>query len=246
MAAAAPTFHEGFVSELIGRPAFVRRGDRREEIGKVADFVVGTPDVPFPSIDAVVLKTREGKMLVRLSEVAAVGENGSFELSAPPTIPAPPDDETLYLVEDLFDKRINDIEITRAGGALRVVAADIGISGLLRRLGVGRIAPTIVERVPRTLIAWDNVAPIADMNPSEIRLSVSQGRLSRLHPSDLADIVEELNRTDAARIVSSLDDEDAADTFEHLDVETQRELIESIGTERAADIIEEMDSDDAA
>ncbi len=257
MASAAPAFHEGFVSELIGRPAFVQRGGSREHVGKIADFVVGSPDVPFPSIDAVLVKTREGKMLVPIADVTAIGDDGSFTLSAPPTTPGPPDDETLYLVEDLFDKqiidvdgrkvvRINDLEITRAGGALRVVAADIGVSGLLRRLGVGRIAPSIVQRVPRMLIAWDNVAPIADMNPSEIRLSVSQGRLSRLHPSDLADIVEELNRTDAARIVSSLDDEDAADTFEHLEVETQRELIESIGTERAADIIEEMDSDDAA
>jgi Mg2+ transporter MgtE len=129
---------------------------------------------------------------------------------------------------------------------LRVVAADIGVSGLLRRLGLGRVAPHVIERVPRSLIAWDNVAPITDANPDQVQLSVSGARLARLHPSELADIIEELSTQDAARVVQSLDDETAADAFEHLDSETQRNLIEDIGTDRAADIVEEMDSDDAA
>jgi len=165
--------------------------------------------------------------------------------------------EALYLVEDLFDKqivdvdgrkvvRINDLEVANTGGALRVVAADIGISGLLQRLGASRIAPQLVERVPRSLIAWDNVAPIADVSPVDVKLSVSEHRLARLHPSELADIISELSAQDAARVVQSLDDETAADAFEHLDSDVQLRVMEDLGSERAADIIEEMDSDDAA
>jgi Mg2+ transporter MgtE len=142
--------------------------------------------------------------------------------------------------------RINDLEVANTGGTLRVVAADIGVSGLLRRLGLGRVAPQMIERAPRSLIAWDNVAPITDANPLQVQLSVSGARLARLHPSDLADIIQDLSTQDAARVVQSLDDETAADAFEHLDSETQRNLIEDIGTDRAADIVEEMDSDDAA
>jgi Mg2+ transporter MgtE len=100
--------------------------------------------------------------------------------------------------------------------------------------------------VPRSLIAWDNVAPLTDVNPSQVQLSVSGSRLSRLHPSDLAEIITDLSAQDAARVVKSLDDETAADAFEHLDSDTQKTLIEDIGTERAADIVSEMDSDDAA
>ena len=106
--------------------------------------------------------------------------------------------------------------------------------------------PGLVDKMPRSLIAWDNVAPLHDLNPTQIQLSVSEHRLSRLHPSELADIISELSAQDAARVVGSLDDERAADALEHLDADVQRSIIDDLGTERAADIIEEMDSDDAA
>jgi CBS domain-containing protein len=194
--------------------------------------------------------------IVPIAEVA-VDRDGPLLLDAAPTIESPPDDAALLLVEDLLDKqivdvdgrkvvRINDLELAMTGGTLRVVAAEVGVAGLLRRLGAGRVARDLVDRVPRNLIAWNNVAPIRDLNPSEIKLSVSEGRLSRLHPSDLAEIIGDLSAQDAARVMGSLDDETAADALEHLDADTQRAIIDDLGTERAADIIEEMDADDAA
>lgn len=250
-------FHDGFVSEFVGRQAWVERNGDRQPAGRIADFVVGHPEETFPRVDAVAVKTPEGRKLAPIAHVREVNGDGTIVLSEHPSIPAPPDDATLYLVEDLFDKqivdvdgrkvvRINDLEIARTAGAIRVVAADIGVGGLLRRLGAGRLAPGLVDRIPRSLIAWDNVAPLHDLNPEQIHLSVSQSRLARMRGSDLADIIEELSAQDAARLVGSLDDEHAADALEHLDPERQRTLIDDLGPERAADIIEEMDSDDAA
>jgi Mg2+ transporter MgtE len=96
------------------------------------------------------------------------------------------------------------------------------------------------------MIAWDSVAPIRDANPTQVRLSVKESKLARMHPSELAGIIGDLSAPEAAAVVRQLDDETAADAFEHLDADTQKTLIDDIGTERAADIIEEMDSDDAA
>jgi CBS domain-containing protein len=250
-------FHDGFVSQLVGRSAVVERNGARESVGRIADFVVEHPEDTFPRVDAVAVKTRDGRKLAPIAAVLEIADDGTVLLAAPPTIDAPPDDQTLYLVEDLFDKqivdvdgrkvvRINDLELARTAGAIRVVAADVGVAGLLRRLGGGRIAPGLIARIPRSLIAWDNVAPLHDLNPDQIRLSVSQHRLSRMRPSDLAGIISELSAQDAARVVGSLDDEQAADALEHLDPDRQRTVIDDLGTERAADIIEEMDSDDAA
>src|ERR1700686_1834467 len=253
---AATTFHEGFVSELVGRPAMVERDGVRETVGKIADFIVEHPEDTFPRIDAIIVKTRHGELAAPIGEVSSL-DTDALVLSAPPRILRPPDDEALYLGEDLFDKqivdvdgrklvRINDIEIARTAGALRVVAADVGVGGLLRRLGATRLAPRLLDRIPRSLIAWDNVAPLHDLSPTQIQLSVSEHRLSRLHPSELADIISELSSLDAALVVGSLDDETAADALEHLEPDVQRSIIDDLGTERAADIIEEMDSDDAA
>jgi len=249
-------FNEGFISELVGRQATI--GDR--PIGKVADFLVGKPDAVFPQIDGLVIKTAEGLRYAPMETVSEIDPNGNVTLTIAPTQAAPPEQAELYLVADLLDKqivdvdgrkvvRINDIELANTGGRLRVVAADVGLAGLLRRLGMRSFAKRWLSRIAnvrRSMIAWDSVAPIREANPSQVRLSVKQNRLARLHPSELAEIISDLSDREALAVVGQLDDATAADAFEHLDAETAKSLIEDIGTERAADIIEEMDADDAA
>ncbi len=250
-------FHDGFLSEIVGRRAVINEGGVPRVVGRVVDFIVTSPADTFPKIDGITLKTRAGKRLAPIATVIDVDADASVLLSEEPTAPPISGEEALYLVEDLFDKqivdvngrkvvRINDVEIAKTGETLRVVAADVGVAGLLRRLGAGRIAPGLVARVPRSLIAWDTVAPLSDVNPSRVELAVAENRLAKLHPSDLAEIISDLSARDAARVVESLDDETAADALEHLDAETQRAIIDDLGAARAADIIEEMDSDDAA
>ncbi|MBD5604666.1 MAG: magnesium transporter [Candidatus Eremiobacteraeota bacterium] len=249
-------FADGYLSDLIGRQA-VLEGPARLPVGRVVDFYVGKPDDTFPRIDGIVVRTKAGPLQSSVHDVVDIDENGVLVLRVAPSETPAPENSALFLVKDLFDKqivdvdgrkvvRINDLEIANTSGTLRVVAADIGVAGLLRRLGAGRIAPRLLDRVPRNIIAWDNVAPISDVNPTQVRLSVSESRLSRLHPSELADIIGELSAKDAARVVGALDDETAADAFEHLDADVQQSIIADLGTDRAADIIEEMDSDDAA
>ena len=249
-------FTEGFISELVGRRATI--DDR--PIGKVADLVVGKPDAVFPQVDGLVIKTPQGLRFAPIETVVDVDRNGNVALTVAPNEPAPPEQQELYLVADLLDKqivdvdgrkvvRINDIEIANTGGRLRVVAADVSLAGLLRRLGLRSFGKRWLSRignVPRSMIAWDSVAPIREVNPSQVRLSVKQSRLARLHPSELAEIIGDLSSREALAVVGQLDDETAADAFEHLDTETRKSLIGDIGTERAADIIEEMDADDAA
>jgi CBS domain-containing protein len=249
-------FTEGFVSELVGRQATINE----LPIGKVADFLVGTPDAVFPQVDGLVIKTAQGLRFAPIETVMDVDRGGTVALTMAPKEPAPPQLEELYLVADLLDKqivdvdgrkvvRINDIELANAGGQLRVVAADVGMAGLLRRLGLRTFGQRWLSRlanVPRSMIAWDSVAPIREANPSHVSLSVKESRLARLHPSELAEIIGDLSTREAAAVVGQLDDETAADAFEHLDADTRKNLIEDLGTERAADIIEEMDADDAA
>ena len=250
-------FQEGFVSELVGRRATVSG----LPIGKVTDFLVNKPEDTFPQVDGLVIKTAGGLRFAPMETIADVDARGTVALTIAPKVAAPPDEEALYLVNDLLDKqivdvdgrkvvRINDIELANTGGKLRVVAADVGVSGLLRRLGLKsfgkRFTPWIYQNVPRTMIAWNSVQPIRETNPSQVTLAVNESKLARMHPSELAEIISDLSAREAAAVIHSLDDETAADALEHLDAETQRSIIEDIGTERAADIIEEMDSDDAA
>src|SRR5579875_2757293 len=90
-AMAAAAFHEGFVSELVGKPAMVQRGTEREAVGKIADFVVEHPEDTFPRIDAVVVKTRYGELAAPISDVASL-DLGGVVLTTPPKVVRPADD----------------------------------------------------------------------------------------------------------------------------------------------------------
>jgi len=79
-----------------------------------------------------------------------------------------------------------------------------------------------------------------------LRLRVTQDRIDRIHPADLAGIIEDLAASDQASLIGSLDEETAADALEQLPVDTQLSILEDLHPDRAADIIENMEPDDAA
>ena len=84
-----------------------------------------------------------------------------------------------------------------------------------------------------------------DPRSATIRLKVHQ-QLARLHPADLADIIEDLGRVERQAIVSTLDPETAAQALSETEPEVQAAVVEQIEPDRAADLLEEMPPDEAA
>ena len=134
-------------------------------------------------------------------------------------------------------------------GRLRLVAVDVGAAGLLRRIGIERpvraLANGLRGSLPERYIDWEDVDPL-DSTIESVRLRVPHGKLSELHPADLASIIADLAPRDRAGIVATLGDEALADVVEELEPEDQVDLLEDLTPERAADILEEMSPDDAA
>ena len=79
-----------------------------------------------------------------------------------------------------------------------------------------------------------------------VRLRIEHERLADIHPSELADILEDLAPAEREAIFSSLDEEVAAETLEEVDPKLQKALLETLDEERIADIVEEMDPGAAA
>ena len=86
---------------------------------------------------------------------------------------------------------------------------------------------------------------LVDPRSATIRLKVHQ-QLARLHPADLADIIEDLGRVERQAIVSTLDPETAAQALSETEPEVQAAVVEAIDPDRAADLLEEMPPDEAA
>jgi Mg/Co/Ni transporter MgtE len=171
----------------------------------------------------------------------------------------------LLLGRDLLDQqiidvhgrkvvRVNDIDIHEEAGhdhvVLKLGAVDVGARGAIRRLLKG-VVPSValqslLRKIPPRMIPWEFVDLIETDPARRVKLKISLDRLARLHPADIADIVEELAPAEREAVFETLDEEVAAETLEEIDPKLQVSILSSLDSERAADIVEEMDPDAAA
>ena len=172
----------------------------------------------------------------------------------------PENSHSFFLAESVLDRqivdingrklvRVNDIRLVIIPDGVYVIAVDVGLEGLLRRIGISHQIKTFLSRINLTLpsryILWDDFETIDTMRAG-IRLSTSYSKLHTLHPSDLADIIEYLGKASKTHIFSSLDEEKAADVLEELEPHEQVHIIESLSLEKAADVLEKMPANEAA
>ena len=162
-------------------------------------------------------------------------------------------DRQIVDTDDAKVERVNDLHLVRARGDLRVAHVDVGFRGLVRRMGWQAMVDGLVRRLrPRSpyltqnkLVSWKHVQPLTAGSP-RVRLGLSRAAVAELHPADLAEILEDLDRRERAVLFRELPIDAAADTLEELEPELQRELIGVLEPEKAADVLEEMQADDAA
>jgi magnesium transporter len=171
----------------------------------------------------------------------------------------------LYLAQDLIDRqiidihgrkvvRVNDVDLEWLGhGAahlLRVAEVEVGLRGALRRVFKGLLPRAKLETLSRRFasrgIPWQFV-DVIEVDPARrVKLRIEYERLGAMHPSDLAEILEDLAPAEREAVFTSLDEEVAAETLEEVDPKLQKALLETLDEEKIADIVEEMDPAAAA
>jgi magnesium transporter len=150
--------------------------------------------------------------------------------------------------------RVNDVEIDSTPVnsliVLNVIAVDVGARGAIRRLSKGVIPAftlrALLEKIPPRVIPWQYVDLLETDPARRVKLKIAYEGLSKLHPADIADIVEDLPPAEREAVFETLDEEVAAEALEELDPRVQVSVVESLDSNRAADIVEEMDPDAAA
>jgi CBS domain-containing protein/sporulation protein YlmC with PRC-barrel domain len=179
---------------------------------------------------------------------------------------AHPDMQQYLLLErDLLDQqiidvdgrkvvRVNDVNLMwekhkGSGPGLRIEEVEVGMRGASRRLLKG-LPNTAIDAVSNKwtarVIPWGCVDLIERDPARRVRLKIGQERLSRLHPSDIAAILEELAPAEREAVFTSLPEETAAEALEEIDPKLQKALLQGMDSEHAADILEEMDPGAAA
>jgi CBS domain-containing protein/sporulation protein YlmC with PRC-barrel domain len=244
-----------YVSELLGKPVADVDGVR---LGHLDDLIATLRgDVPHPVVTAIVVKRSRGNLIVPMSDVVVlIAPAIPLTRQAKDIEPYQPGEREVYLVRDVLDKqiidtngvrvvRVNDLELTRVNGDFYVANVDISGLGLMRRLGMAKVAQRFTRKGGATgTISWDEIELLSADQP--MRLRVSSDRITELHPADLAEIISDLTRSESDKLLESLDVETVAETLEEVEPEFQAALVETMPDERVADVLEEMSPDAAA
>jgi magnesium transporter len=254
------------LTELLGSTVYDASGAASGRVREVAL----APQEDRSHVASLIVKTRAGNRVLPLTAVSAItvsAINGGVRAStaAAEWTAADGSEGLLLLSRDLLDQqvidvhgrkvvRVNDVdfhhEVTQNHHVLKVGGVDVGARGAIRRLLKGMVPSValraLLARVPPREIPWDFVDLIETDPARRVKLKISHERLAKLHPADIADIVEDLAPDEREAVFETLDEGVAAGALEELEPKVQKSVVESLDSDRAADIVEEMEPDAAA
>ena len=238
-------------------------------IGKVSDILVEQNPLKTddnesarPKVTAIKLKISKITRYIDFSHFTITKVNGKYEIKCNQVVDASEEiiNNSLPLVQCILDKqivdlngrklvRVNDVRLATIKTGTYALAVDVGLEGLLRRIGISKILKGLLGlfriSLPSKFILWDEIEAI-DFSNLNIRLSTTYSKLNHLHPSDLADIIEDLGTQAKTEVFASLDNETAADVLEELEPEDQVHILETLSKEKAADVLEKMPAHEVA
>jgi len=249
------------LSELLGLTVYDCSGST---VGRVREAAL-VPQEDRNRVSALIVKTSAGSRILPCGWISVI--NGSVRASTlvAEWNPATGSEGQFFLGRDLLDQqvidvhgrkvvRVNDVDFYQETAQnrliLKIEGVDVGARGAIRRLLKGVIPLSALRvlllRIPPREIPWEFVDLIETDPARRVKLKISHERLAKLHPADIADIVEDLAPNEREAVFETLDEEVAAGALEELEPKVQKSVMESLDSDRAADIVEEMEPDAAA
>ncbi|GDX40084.1 membrane protein [Armatimonadota bacterium] len=261
-----------YLTQLLDKKVYQQDGTL---LGKTID-VIAQLNARFPSISAIHVQYKESLLYIPFDcvefEDDPEGPSGAGNLQSDlrltipvesvPAYTLPPN--TLHLRRDVLDKqivdvhdfrvvRVNDVRLAECGTGYCVVGVDASLRAMLRRFGVVISKPIEATAhlfhtpLRANLIAWDDMQTLEPGTAEDpLRLKVSHDKIARLHPADIAEIVEQLTPQQRVEVLESLDDETIADAIAEVDPDMQVEIMQQLDLDKARDVITHMEPDDAA
>jgi len=237
------------LSSVVGSPLLDGSGAK---LGRVEDLICRLGDQGYPLITG--LKARIGgrDSFVAAEQIASLRE-GAAQLRTAKLNLAPFERRQgeVLLREDLLGRSVinvqtahlikaREVELADVNGSWRVVGITPGVRNWLRGLRE-RHADNAAE-----FVDWRSLEPFVGHVPTA-RLRLAP-RVGRLHPAQIADLVEAASHEEGEEILRAVRDdrELEADVFEELDEEHQLEFLRERSDAQVAAVLANMASDDAA
>ena len=151
--------------------------------------------------------------------------------------------------------RVNDLHLLKIGMDLMVAHIDIGMRGIVRRLGWTGVIDSLVSIFRKNslylrnenFISWKYVQ-VLSVNPasSTLKVSVPYSEITKIHPVELSEIIKDLDPDEKVALFKALNLETKAKVFEDLDLDTQHFLMSGMETNDIAKLITLLPTDEAA
>jgi len=241
------------LSTFLRRPIFDQDGDR---IGRVQDLVARLGDDAHPPVVGAVIRIEGRNLFVPIRKIGGLAQGRmTFEGRRVDLRRFERRPGELLLAEDLLARHLinlvrgrliiaNEIEIAQIDGKWEVVGVDPGRRPFLRRV----LGQKMGQRVKaETIVDFASIEPFVAHVPTA-RLRIPYRKLARLHPAQIADLVEQASHEEGEEIIEAvgLNRELEADVFEELDTTHQLEFLESRSDVDAARLLARMEPDNAA
>jgi len=261
-----PALTTYYLSRLIGRKIYDIKG---KCIGKLADLLLEYLDYQpkngensKPRVIGIKIKNGSSFEFYAFESFTINKNEKNINIVCNKVINLHPEivSDSLYLVDDIMNKqivdlngkkieRVYDVRLVTVAKGTYAIAIDVGIEGILSRIIISKHLKKIIKyfnfNIPAKFILWDDFEAI-NFTSSKIKLSKAYSKLHTLHPSDLADIIEDLSRNSREVVFTSLDEEKAADVLEEMEPRAQIQILENLPLEKAADVLEKMPANEAA
>ncbi len=250
-----------YFSEINGRKVVDKQG---RLLGKVYDIGVDLREKLPSSNELVVLKTKRGKrsfITIPWQYVSSISEKDRVTLNI--TVEEAQGmagvGADFKLGKNLLDSqivdlhgrrvlRVNDLILAEFDTTLVLTGVDISALGILRRLGLKKTLEPVLRffgvGLEEKTISWNYVATV-DIQPEGVKLRIARDQLKTLRPSDIADILEQLDPEMRMRTLDILDIYTAAESLSEVEAEQQMDILGDLGEVRASEILENMPPDEA-
>jgi magnesium transporter len=250
---------ELYLTELIGRRVYLTS----TRIGKLKDVVIQEHTGKIPEVTHLLVHRPYGEppLLLPWERISLISNTEIVsDITDAEEYKLDPETSCIFLKDFILDKKILDMEdhevevvydvkLIYQNDRLYVSMVDFNRFRILRRMGMTKLADFLARYTEDSSISWVYVQSLPETIDSfkgNVKLNILKENISDIHPVDLADILEELDRNQRMAVFNALDPELASDTLEEVEPRIQRELIGSMQKDKAAELLNEMSPAKAA
>jgi magnesium transporter len=248
-----------YLTELIGISVFDISGNK---IGRISDITASFGQ-SYPKITGLVAKRKDTLLYFPWTVVKEIKERKSVTIfdAVESTEEQKASNNDILVRKTLWDRqivdtkglklvRVNDVHLLRDDLNLWLVHIDIGIAGILRRLGwIHFINPIIrwlfSSDIKERLIQWKYVQIVTrEGMAGNLSINTTPSKLAQLHPADIAEIMSDLGFDERILIFRSLDHLTAVKTLQEFPKKIQKQIMDEFDDAFIIPIIKDLPVDE--